>query len=315
MLLLVGEELAIGLLLANRATIEIHFSLVARSCRVAESVPFLEGWLIQRRHHEQIRRHLGSWNLLLRLVLLLPLQCNRGSSCASDSLHVLPILEKSWRLAVLLSQAWGKAGLGLSWIIHLHQLHLLQLKLVRSLLGSLLRLANLLSLLEQAGFIRGQRCLVVEVTASRLLVREVQRVVDELLVAVGEWCIPAHGDAVRLRQACLPLQQILLRVLLCVQVLVVLVLLEDDVHAPSYLTVSVRLLAGQHVGCLRGSDDRAASNASAHSLALRDWRLLTGLRERVLLRREDVVREKERRRAISVALLGCLVVAHRRVVV
>ena len=46
MLLLVGEELAIGLLLANRATIEIHFSLVARSCRVAESVPFLEGWLI-----------------------------------------------------------------------------------------------------------------------------------------------------------------------------------------------------------------------------------------------------------------------------
>ena len=163
-LLLVARELAIMLLLANGAAIEVHLGLVAWS-RVAEAVPFLESGLVQGRHHEQVGRHLGGRRyLLLRLVLLLPLQCHRGSSRAPYSLHVVPVLEKS-RLAILGPQAWGEDGLGLAWVVDLPQLHLLELELVWSLLGASLGLADLLRLLEHVGLPWRQRCLVVEVAA------------------------------------------------------------------------------------------------------------------------------------------------------
>ena len=137
--------------------------------------------------------------------------------------------------------------------------------------------------------------------------------VNVLLVGVGEGGIAAHGDPVRLGQGSLPLQHALLLclLLLCIHVLVVLVLLENHVHAPSHFSVGVRWLVACHVSCL-GRRNHRASDASAHPPSLRRWRLLTGLGERVLRRREDVVPEEKRR---AIALLRSLVVAHRRVVV
>lgn len=91
---------------------------------------------------------------------------------------------------ILLPQPWDDEALSLPRVAHLDQLHLLELRLV--LPGaSFLWLHCLLCLLEYVAFVSNGR-LVVEVTAGRLLVGEVEGVIHELIVDVDHRHVAAE---------------------------------------------------------------------------------------------------------------------------